>query len=138
MFVHVDTANTDVLKDAIGVLIDPPADPRVTVSMFATGSYADVRADAKNRVESYITRGTESRFILMGNHFIGQMTMLVYTTADAPSPDINDNLSLLTLASSGHDEGEQYVRVKSVLSRTTRTFTDDQAHSSATCWSLSW
>lgn len=126
MFVHVDTANTDVLKDAIGVLIDPPADPRVTVSMFATGSYADVRADAKNRVESYITRGTESRFILMGNHFIGQMTMLVYTTADAPSPDINDNLSLLTLASSGHDEGEQYVRVKSVLSRTTRTFTDDQ------------
>ena len=37
MFVHVDTANTDVLKDAIGVLIDPPADPRVTVSMFATG-----------------------------------------------------------------------------------------------------
>ncbi|HDS1531112.1 TPA: hypothetical protein QEK88_000940 [Stenotrophomonas maltophilia] len=126
MFVHVDTSNVDVLKDAIGVLIEPPSDPKVTVSMFATGSYSDVRLDAKNRVESYITRGTESRFILMGNHFIGQMTLLVYTTADAPSPDINDNLSLLTPASSGHDEGEQYVRVKSVLSRTTRTFTDDQ------------
>ncbi|MGS7839995.1 hypothetical protein ACVMVB_20810, partial [Stenotrophomonas maltophilia] len=126
MFVHVDTSNVDVLKDAIGVLIEPPSDPKVTVSMFATGAYSDVRLDAKNRVESYITRGTESRFILMGNHFIGQMTLLVYTTADAPSPDINDNLSLLTPASSGHDEGEQYVRVKSVLSRTTRTFTDDQ------------
>ncbi|MCU1041307.1 hypothetical protein JAK65_15665, partial [Stenotrophomonas maltophilia] len=111
MFVHVDTSNVDVLKDAIGVLIEPPSDPKVTVSMFATGSYSDVRLDAKNRVESYITRGTESRFILMGNHFIGQMTLLVYTTADAPSPDINDNLSLLTPASSGHDEGEQYVRV---------------------------
>lgn len=94
--------------------------------MFATGSYSDVRLDAKNRVESYITRGTESRFILMGNHFVGQMTLLVYTTADAPSPDINDNLSLMTLPASGHDEAEQYVRVKSVLSRTKRTFTDDQ------------
>ncbi len=126
LFVHLDTAAPDVLKDAIGVLIDPPSDPRVTVSMFATGSYSDVRLDAKNRVESYITRGTESRFILMGNHFSGQMTMLVYTTSDAPSPDINDNFSLLTLAGSGHDEAEQYVRVKTVLSRTTRTFTDDQ------------
>ncbi|HCT26868.1 MAG TPA: hypothetical protein DIW85_11715 [Stenotrophomonas sp.] len=126
MFVHVDTAAPDVLKDAISVLIDPPADPRVTVSMFATGSYSDVRLDAKNRIESYITRGTESRFILMGNHFIGQMTMIVYATKDAPSPDINDNLSLLTLPGTGYVEAEQYVRVKSVLSRTTRTFTDDQ------------
>lgn len=126
MFVHVDTPGADVLKDAIAVLIDPPSDPRVTVTMFATGSYSDVRLDAKNRVESYITRGTESRFILLGDHFIGQMTIQVYTTKDAPSPDINDNLSLLTLAASGRDPGEQYVRVKNVLSRTTRTFTDDQ------------
>src|SRR3989304_5844379 len=126
MFVHVDTPGPDVLKDAIAVLIDPPSDPRVTVTMFATGSYSDVRLDAKNRVESYITRGTESRFILLGDHFSGQMTIQVYTTKDAPSPDINDNLSLLTLAASGRDPGEQYVRVKTVLSRTTRTFTDDQ------------
>lgn len=126
MFVHVDTPAPDVLKDAIAVLIDPPADPRVTVTMFATGSYSDVRLDAKNRVESYITRGTESRFVLLGNHFSGQMTIQVYAMKDAPSPDINDNFSLLTLASSGHDPAEQYVRVKGVLSRTTRTFTDDQ------------
>lgn len=126
MFVHVDTPGPDVLKDAIAVLIEPPSDPRVTVTMFATGSYSDVRLDAKNRVESYITRGTESRFILLGDHFIGQMTIQVYTTKDAPSPDINDNLSLLTSAASGRDPGEQYVRVKNVLSRTTRTFTDDQ------------
>lgn len=126
MFVHVDTQGADVLKDAIGVLIDPPADPRVTVTMFATGSYSDVRLDAKNRVESYITRGTESRFILMGNHFVGQMTLLLYTTKDAPSPDINDNLCLLTTAASGNIPAEQYLRVRNVLSRTTRTFTDDQ------------
>jgi len=27
LFVHVDTPTTDVLKDAIGVLVDPPDEP---------------------------------------------------------------------------------------------------------------
>lgn len=124
LFVHVDTPTTDVLKDAIGVLVDPPADPRVQVSMFATGNYSDVRADARNRVESYITRGAESRYILLSNHFIGQMTVQFYCMKDASSPDINDNLCLVT-AGSGYAPNEQYIRVKGILSRTTRTFYDD-------------
>jgi len=124
MFVHVDTQGTDVLKDAIGVLVDPPADPRVTVSMFATGSYSDVRLDAKNRVESYITRGVESRYTLLSNHFIGQMAVQFYCMKDAPSPDINDNLCLATNAN-GYSPAEQYIRVKGLLSRSTRTFYDD-------------
>ena len=124
MFVHVDTPTTDVLKDAIGVLVDPPADPRVTVSMFATGSYSDVRVDAKNRVESYITRGVESRYVLLSNHFVGQMTVQFYCMKDAPSPDINDNLCLTTNAN-GYAVREQYIRVKGLLSRTTQNFTDD-------------
>lgn len=124
MFVHVDTPTTDVLKDAIGVLVDPPTDPRVQVSMFTTGSYSDVRADARNRVESYITRGVESRYILLSNHFIGQMTVQFYCMKDAPSPDINDNLCLTTNGS-GYTPNEQYIRVKGILSRTTRTFYDD-------------
>lgn len=124
MFVHVDTPTTDVLKDAIGVLVDPPSDPRVQVSMFATGSYSDVRADARNRVESYITRGVESRYILLSSHFIGQMTVQFYCMKDAPSPDINDNLCLTT-SGSGYTPNEQYIRVKGILSRTTRTFYDD-------------
>lgn len=124
LFVHVDTQNTDVLKDAIGVLVDPPADPRVTVSMFATGSYSDVRTDARNRVEGYIIRGAESRYVLLGNHFIGQMTVQFYCMKDAPSPDINDNLCLATVAS-GFASAEQYVRVKGILSRTSGTFYDE-------------
>lgn len=124
LFVHVDTPTTDVLKDAIGVLVDPPDDPRVQVSMFSTGSYSDVRSNARNRVESYITRGTESRYVLLSNHFIGQMTAQFYCMKDAPSPDINDNLCLSTNGS-GYAANEQYIRVKGILSRTTRTFFDD-------------
>ncbi len=124
MFVHVDTDGTDVLKDAIGVLLEPPSDPNVQVTMFATGSYSDVRQDARNRVESYITRGVESRYILLSNHFTGQMSVQFYCMKDAPSPDINDNLCLFVSAS-GYTPNEQYLRVKSVLQRETRTFYDD-------------
>ncbi|WP_337055054.1 hypothetical protein [Pseudoxanthomonas sp. USHLN014] len=123
MFVHVDTPTTDVLKDAIGIIVNPPTDSHVNMCMFATGSYSDVRSDARDVVERYITKGVESRFVLMGDHFVGQQTISVYAQSDAPTPDVNDNLAL----SSSPDQGgaEQYIRVKSLLSRTTETFYDD-------------
>lgn len=125
MFVHVDTAGTDVLKDAIGVIVDPPDDSRVSMSMFATGSYSDVRADARDVVERFVSKGVESRMVLMGNHFPGQQAMSVYCHPDASTPDVNDNLCLSTDAQ-GYAPAEQYVRVKGLLSRTTQTFYDDQ------------
>lgn len=124
LFVHVDTPTTDVLKDAIAVIVDPPQDSHVHVSMFATGSYSDVRSGAANRVESYITRGVESRYILLSGHFAGQMTIQFYCMKEAPSPDINDNLCL-AVTGVGYTPYEQYVRVKGILSRTSRVFTDE-------------
>jgi hypothetical protein len=121
MFVHVDTDDTDVLKDAIGVIVNPPTDGHVHMSMFATGSYSDVREQAKNRVESYITKGVESRFVLYGNHFIGQQALSLYCMKDAPTPEINDTYCLSTPTI----PNEQYVRVRSILSRTTQTFYDE-------------
>lgn len=123
-FVHVDTADTDILKDAIGIIVNPPEDGNVSMSMFATGSYSDVRDAARNRVESYITKGVESRYVLLGNHFIGQQALSFYCMADATTPDINDNLCLSTDAV-GYAPNEQYLRVRSILQRTTETFYDD-------------
>lgn len=125
MFVHVDTADDDVLKDAIGVIIAPPEDSNVHVSMFATGSYSDERAQARNRVEAYITKGVESRWTLLGDHFIGQQAVSMYAMKDAPTPDIGDNLVLATAPGSGRPEVEQYLRVRNILSRTTQTFWDE-------------
>ena len=125
MFVHVDTPDTDVLKDAIAVIVAPPQDSNVHVSMFATGSYSDVRAQARQRVEAYITKGVESRFVLLGDHYIGSMAVSVYGMKDAPTPDIGDTLCLSTEAS-GYPELEQYIRVRSILSRSTHSFHDGQ------------
>jgi hypothetical protein len=124
MFVHVDTPTVDVLKDAIGVIVNPPTDSQVSMAMFATGSYSDVRSDARDVVERYVTKGVESRFVLLGNHFTGQQAASFYCMPDAPTPDVNDNLCLSTTGA-GYPQVEQYIRVKSVLSRTTQSFFDE-------------
>jgi len=123
LFVHVDTAGVDVLQGAIAIILDPPLDPNVTMSMFSTGVYGDERAAAQNRLESYITRGVESRYVLMGNHFIGTRALTLYCMKDAPTPEVNETLCLSTEAD-GYAADVQYVRLEGVASRTTQTFYD--------------
>lgn len=123
-FVHVDTANTDVLKDAIAAIVKRPDDSHVHMTMFGLGSYSDVRSDARGRIESYITKGVESRYILMGDHYVGQQALMLCCLPDAPTPEINDNLCLST-SGVGYTPNEQYLRVKSIFSRETQTFIDN-------------
>lgn len=122
-FVHVDTANTDTLYGAVGVIVDPPEDANVSMTMFSTGSYADTRTDARNRIESYVIKGVESRYVLYGDHFIGQRSITVYCMADAPTPEINETYCL-SVEKLGYPADVQYVRVESVVSRTTQSFVD--------------
>lgn len=122
-FVHVDTENTDMLYGAVGVIINPPMDSSVSMSMFSTGSYADVRADARNRIENYITKGVESRYVLYGDHFAGQRAITVYCMVDAPMPEINETYCL-SVEKEGYAPNIQYVRVEEVVSRTRQTFVD--------------
>lgn len=123
-FVHVDTADTDVLKDAIGVILRQPQDSHISMVMMGLGSYSDTRTEARNRIESYITKGVESRYLLLGNHFVGQQALMIYCMADAPTPEINDNFCLAT-SQPGYDANEQYVRISRILDRTTQNFYDD-------------
>lgn len=122
-FVHVDTENTDMLYGAVGVIINPPMDSSVSMSMFSTGSYADTRADARNRIENYITKGVESRYVLYGDHFAGQRAITVYCMVDAPMPEINETYCL-SVEKVGYAPNIQYVRVEEVVSRTRQTFVD--------------
>jgi len=124
-FMHIDTPTTDVLYGAVGVLMEPPDDDNVTMLMFSTGSYADVRSDARNRIENYVTRGVESRYVLFGDHFIGQRAITVYCLKDAPSPDINDTYCL-SVEKAGYPANVQFVRVEEVISRSTQTFVDNE------------
>lgn len=124
-FVHVSTSNTDVLYGAFGIVTNPPADDSVFVSMFSTGDYADERASARNRVESYVIKGPESRLILYGDHFIGQRTLSFYTQSDAPSPEVNEVYDL-SIEDENYTPLVQFVRIKEVLSRASQTFVDER------------
>lgn len=123
-FVHIDTANVDTLYGAVGVVMEPPEDDNVGMTMFSTGSYADERSDARNRIESYITKGVESRYILYGDHFIGQRALTFYCLKDAPTPEVNETYAL-SVEEVGYTPNVQYIRVQEVVSRTTQTFIDD-------------
>ena len=124
-FVHVDTADRDVLKDAIGVILRQPGDSKITMVMMGLGSYSDTRAQARDRIESYTIKGVESRYILLGNHFTGQQSLQLYCMADAATPEIGDNWCLAT-DQPGYPAAEQYVRVSKILNRTSQTFYDDR------------
>lgn len=123
-FVHIDTATIDTLYGAVGVVMEPPEDDNVYMTMFSTGSYADERRDARNRIESYITKGVESRYVLFGDHFIGQRSVTMYCLKDAPTPEINETFAL-SVEKVGFTANVQYIRVQEVVSRVTQTFIDD-------------
>ena len=58
-FVSIQTDDTDTYFGANIVVADPPADPRVSVTLFTNESTFDTRDSAKTRIESYLNRGTE-------------------------------------------------------------------------------
>jgi hypothetical protein len=122
-FLHVDTANLDTLYGSFGIVTDPPDDDKVTITCFTTNSYSDERSQARNRIESYVTKSVESRLYLYGDHFIGQRTISVYCLSDAPDLDVNQVIALST-EKSGFTPNIQYFRVTKTLSRTTQTFYD--------------
>lgn len=124
-FYHVDTLNTDTLLGAHVILTDPPDDDYTYVSLLATGSPTDERLAAKSRVESYVIGGPESQFSLYGLHITGQRLVRLYCRSDVLSPDQGDVL-LLSTEASGYTANQQFVRIDSVDSRTTVTFTDAQ------------
>lgn len=122
-FLHVDTENVDTLLGSHVILTQPPDDPGVHVCMFAGGSPTDERSDARNRVESYVIAGPPAPYWLYGTHVVGQRTVRVACRTETPSPDQSETL-LLRQLDPGYPEVDEYVRIESVDSRATQTFTD--------------
>lgn len=121
-FTGVHTDNTDVYYGAHLIVLDPPDDPNVAVSLFTRNDANDERRDARDRVESYVVIGPMSRYRLLGDQLEGQRSLTVFTADDAPTPEVGDVLALST--ERGSDAGRiQYVRITAVASET-RTFVD--------------
>lgn len=114
-YIAVRTANQDMYYGSHAIITDAPKDPRVSVVMFTTGSYTDERTQAKDRIESYVVRGPESAYVLLGDQLEGQRMVRLYSRQDAKLPEVGQVYLLREENSSGELTGnEQYVRIDTV------------------------
>lgn len=117
---HADS--TDLFLGAHALLAERPADAAVAISLFSTGSWNDTRAEAREYLERYLTRGPRWPGSLYGNHLTGQRAIQLHQLADTELPAVGQTFVLV------QDEGqvaeqEQYVRITEVDS-VLRTFFD--------------
>lgn len=122
IYVAVRTATLDMYAGAHAIITDPPNNDRISCVLFSTGSSFDSRAQARDRIESYVVAGPFSRMRLYGNQLIGQKAILCYQREEEPLPDVGDVL-VLSVEATGYAATSQYVRVTDVTHER-RTFTD--------------
>lgn len=94
-FLAVLTDNTDMYYGSHAIITDPPDDDRVHVTLFATGDFYDQRADAKDRIESYVTLAQElAPLRLFGDQLQGQRAITCFTVPDGAVPRVGDTIAL--------------------------------------------
>lgn len=124
VFPGVLTDNVDGYYGAHVIVAKPPADPKVSATLFTTKSWSDTRTAAQAKLESYLALGSETRFVIYGNHLVGQRSVQVYCRNNVPSPGIGD---VITLVQRDVPANYQYVRVTRIVSRlVNQVFTDAQ------------
>lgn len=116
VFANVQTANTDSYLGANVIVADAPDDPLVSVTIFKANSTFDVRTDARNRIESYLTKGSAINGFLLEDHIAGQRAIRIFQRPGAELPAVGATLYLVA------GNVTQYVRVTSVAS-VLQTFT---------------
>ena len=112
-FVHIDTADNDTYNGAHAILSVPASDPNVSVCLFTTSNPHDVRTDAVDRLESYVTLGPRFQGWLWGDQPAGSRSLMVFMPTSAEVPEVGDVLCLFN-NKGGASEYRQYVRVMKV------------------------
>jgi hypothetical protein len=123
IFGHVDSVNVDTYAGAHILVTDPPDNPKIGVVLFSTGSSFDTRTAARDRIESYVIAGPESRMTLYGRQLSGSKAVLVYQRLEESLPGIGDVLCLSS-ETNGVATQQQFIRVQG-MSYERRTFTDE-------------
>ncbi|MDP4074199.1 hypothetical protein [Acidovorax sp. A1169] len=125
LYGHVNTATVEMYAGAHCIITDAPDNPLIGVLLFSTGSDYHVRADARDRIESYVIAGPESRMVVYGRQLKGASAVLVYQRIEEPLPEVGD-VYCLSDEPAGVTGSQQFVRVQDV-SHELRTFDDNGA-----------
>lgn len=120
-FLKVDTDNADLYLASHAILSAQPSDPKVTGLLFTTDDFYDERADARQRVESFVIPGPVTGLYLRGTQLKDQKSIICYANKinSVPAPEVGDTLMLRQ----GDDANtEQFIKVMDVT-QSTETFT---------------
>lgn len=117
-----DTA--DLYLGAHVLISQQPTNPALSITLFSTGNWTDTRADARDYIERYLTRGGYWPAQLYGNHLAGQRALQFVQMPHTETPAAGQTLVLIQDEGKGGEQ-EQYVRVTRAES-TERVFVDGQ------------
>ena len=118
----VQTDDLDVYAGAHAIITDAPDNSRIHVTLFSTSSDFDTRTEARDRIESYVASGPESRMVLFGRQLAGQQAILCYQREEEALPEVGE-VFCLSKESGTTVLAQQYFRVQSI-DHEVRTFTD--------------
>ena len=107
----VVTDTADAFLGAHAIVQQAPADPRVSVILFNTGSQTDERTEARDAIESYVAAASGAQFELMGTQLVGQRALACVQREEARIPEIGQVYQLTGV------NGSQYVRLTGVEAR---------------------
>ena len=122
VFGAVQTADVDTYAGAHAIITDAPDNDKIHTTIFSTASEFDTRTAARDRVESFVTVGPESRMVLLGRQLPGQQSVSAYQRLEEPLPEIGEVIALSEEAG-GVVTAQQYCRIQAVDSEI-RTFTE--------------
>lgn len=108
VFAGVMTDNADAYLGAHGIVTEGPADPRVSVLLFNTGSQTDERTEARSVIEGYVVPSTTASFELLGDQFAGQRAIVGVQREEMRQPEVGEVYQLSSGANS------QFVRCTAV------------------------
>lgn len=120
IYPHVDTAGVDVYAGAHFIVTDAPDNDRIHVTAFSTASDYDTRTAARDRIESYVIVGPESRMVLYGRQLINAQALLAYQRVEEPLPEIGE-VYALSNETGGVTGNQQFVSIQEI-SDEVRTF----------------
>lgn len=121
VFASVQTEDTDSYFGANVIVAEPPEDPRVSVTLFATDDFFDERENATSRIESYLARGGEWGGYLWENHIVGQRVVQLLQRPEEALPNVGQTLVLIQDEDTPAEKS-QYVRITSVSAISRRFF----------------
>ncbi len=113
-FLSVQTANSDFYYGSHAIVSNPPEDDNVHTTLFTTKDPSDLRVDAKDRVESYVSIASEYPWRPSNDQLEGQRSIVLFARPGTPRIENGETIVLKNTANGFI----QYVKVSGVSAQT--------------------